>query len=133
MTPFLKEVAADLLVRLGDDLQNTAIVFNNKRPEAFLKKHLGELLGNASFSPVFFTISNFFAASSDLVVADPLKQFFILHQEFNKLLEAEGKTKLSPDQFFQMANIILSDFAEIDYDLVNAAELFYRTEGYCAD
>ncbi|RYE26763.1 MAG: hypothetical protein EOP42_20270, partial [Sphingobacteriaceae bacterium] len=84
MIPFLREVAADLIARLGDDLKEAAIIFNNKRPEAFLKKHLGELQGNASFSPAFFTVSSFFAASTNLVVADPLKQFFILHQEFNK-------------------------------------------------
>ncbi|MEX8549332.1 MAG: PD-(D/E)XK nuclease family protein [Mucilaginibacter sp.] len=128
MIPFLHEVAADLIARLGEDLKQTAIIFNNKRPEAFLKKHLGELQGNASFSPAFFTISSFFAASTNLVVADPLKQFFILHQEFNKLLIAEGKATLSPDQFFPMANIILSDFAEVDYDLVNAESLFPALE-----
>lgn len=128
MTPFLHDVAVDLISRLGDDLKNTAIIFNNKRPEAFLKKHLGELQGNASFSPAFFTISSFFAASTNLVVADPLKQFFILHQEFNKLLIAEGKTTLTPDQFFPMANIILGDFAEVDYDLVEANKLFTQLE-----
>ncbi len=128
MIPFLREVAADLIARLGDDLKEAAIIFNNKRPEAFLKKHLGELQGNASFSPAFFTISSFFAASTNLVVADPLKQFFILHLEFNKLLVAEGKPTLSPDQFFPMANIILSDFAEVDYDLVDAGPLFTQLE-----
>ncbi len=128
MIPFLHEVAADLIARLGDNLKEAAIIFNNKRPEAFLKKHLGELQGNASFSPTFFTISSFFAASTNLVVADPLKQFFILHLEFNKLLVAEGKPTLSPDQFFPMANIILSDFAEVDYDLVDAASLFTQLE-----
>ncbi|WP_299291146.1 PD-(D/E)XK nuclease family protein [uncultured Mucilaginibacter sp.] len=128
MIPFLREVAADLIARLGEDLKQAAIIFNNKRPEAFLKKHLGELQGNASFSPAFFTVSSFFAASTSLVVADPLKQFFILHQEFNKLLIAEGKATLSPDQFFPMANIILSDFAEVDYDLVNAESLFTQLE-----
>lgn len=128
MIPFLREVAANLIARLGDDLKEAAIIFNNKRPEAFLKKHLGELQGNASFSPAFFTISSFFAASTNLVVADPLKQFFILHLEFNKLLVAEGKPTLSPDQFFPMANIILSDFAEVDYDLVDAGLLFTQLE-----
>ncbi len=128
MIPFLHEVAADLIARLGDDLKDAAIIFNNKRPEAFLKKHLGGLQGNASFSPKFFTVSSFFAASASLVVADQLKQFFILHQEFNKLLITEGKPTLSPDQFFPMANIILSDFAEVDYDLVNAEALFIQLE-----
>ncbi|MGI4019892.1 MAG: PD-(D/E)XK nuclease family protein [Janthinobacterium lividum] len=128
MNPFLHDVAADLIARFGDDLKDVAIIFNNKRPEAFLKMHLGKLLGHSTWSPAFFTIQKFFAASTELVVADQLKQFFILHQEFNKLLISEGKTGLTPDQFFPMAGIILGDFSEVDYDLVDAAKLFMALE-----
>ena len=128
MNSFLKEVAADLISRFGDDLKDVAIVFNNKRPVIFLKKHLGELSGKASWSPAFFAVQEFFAKSSNRQVADQIRQFFILHQEFNKLLHAEGKPNMSPDQFFPMAEIILNDFAQIDYELVDADELFCELE-----
>ncbi len=128
MKSFLHTVAADLLTRFGDDLKDVAIVFNNKRPVLFLKKHLGELAGKSSWSPAFFTVGEFFAKSSQLKVADQFTQFFVLHRQFNRQLKAEGKEELTPDRFYPMAEIILNDFAQIDYDLVNAADLFCELE-----
>ncbi|HEY0900203.1 MAG TPA: PD-(D/E)XK nuclease family protein [Sphingobacteriaceae bacterium] len=128
MRSFLQDVAADLITRFGDDLKDVAIVFNNKRPVLFLKKHLGEQLGKSSWSPAFFTVGEFFAKSSNLVPADQIRQFFILHQQFNKLLATEGKPVLTPDQFYPLAEIILNDFAQIDYDRVDAEELFCELE-----
>ena len=43
MSSFLHSVAEDLVHRFGDDLKDIAIVFNNKRPIVFLKKHLADL------------------------------------------------------------------------------------------
>ena len=43
MKAFLKEVAEDLVERLGKDLHNAAIVFNNKRPVAYLQHHLAHI------------------------------------------------------------------------------------------
>jgi hypothetical protein len=128
MNSFLREVAADLIERFGADLKDVAIIFNNKRPITFLKKHLGELSGKAFWSPSFFTIGEFFSQSSDLLSADHIKQFFVLHQVYNKLLREEGKPEFTPDQFYPMAEIILGDFAQLDYDLINADEVFTALE-----
>jgi ATP-dependent helicase/nuclease subunit B len=124
MKSFLREVAQDLIERFGDDLKNVAIVFNNKRPVSFLKKHLGELYGKPFWSPSFFTMSEFLQQHTDLQIADPLKQFFVLHQQYQKLFNQQ----MNPDQFYPMAEIILSDYTQIDYDLVNADELFLAME-----
>lgn len=124
MKSFLKEVAADLHERFGSDLKDVAIVFNNKRPILFLKKHLGELSGKAFWSPSFFTIGQFISESSKQLVADPIQQFFLLHREFNRLLVLEGNPPVSPDVFFPMAEIILGDFSQIDYDLADSDQLF---------
>jgi ATP-dependent helicase/nuclease subunit B len=128
MKSFLNEVAADLLNRFGGDLQSVAIVFNNKRPGLFLKKHLGEQSGKSLWSPSFFTVGEFFAKSSELVVADQFTQFFTLHKEYNNLLLQEGKESIGPDKFYSMAEIILGDFSQIDYDLADADELFSELE-----
>lgn len=124
MRSFLKDVAADLHQRFGADLKDVAIVFNNKRPILFLKKHLGQLSGKAFWSPSFFTIGQFVSQSSDQLVADQIQQFFILHKEFNQLLALEGKPAVAPDVFYPMAEIILGDFSQIDYDLADADQLF---------
>ncbi|MDB5121201.1 MAG: ATP-dependent nuclease subunit [Sphingobacteriales bacterium] len=128
MNSFLREVATDLISRFGADLKDVAIIFNNKRPVTFLKKHLGELSGKAFWSPSFFTIGEFFSLATDLISADHIKQFFVLHQEFNKLLKEEGKPEFTPDQFYPMAEIILGDFSQIDYDLINPDQVFSALE-----
>jgi ATP-dependent helicase/nuclease subunit B len=124
MVSFLREVAEDLVARTGKDLHHAAVIFNNKRPVAYLQQHLAQTIGKPFWSPSFFTIQEFFALSTDLQVADGFTQFFTLYQQYNELLKKEGAKATSPDVFYPVARIILSDFAQIDNDLVNADQLF---------
>lgn len=128
MRPFLKEVAEDLVARTGKDLHHAAIIFNNKRPVAYLQHHLAQTIGKPFWSPSFYTIQEFFALSTDLQVADGFTQFFTLFQQYNNLLQKEGLKAINPDVFYPVARIILSDFAQIDNDLVNADQLFEELE-----
>lgn len=126
--PFLREVAEDLSARFGADLHHAAIIFNNKRPVAYLQHHLAAVIGKPFWSPSFFTIQEFFARSTDLQVADGFTQFFTLFQQYNLLLKKEGSGPVDPDVFYPVARIILSDFAQIDNDLVDAMKLFEELE-----
>ncbi|MCD0487155.1 PD-(D/E)XK nuclease family protein [Pedobacter sp. MC2016-14] len=130
MEPFLREVAADLVARLGGDLQHAAIVFNNKRPVAYLQNHLAEVIGKPFWSPAFYTIQEFFALSSSSKVADAFTQFFVLFQQYNKLMVQDGETPIEPAKFYPIARIILSDFAQVDSDLVDAEKLFRQLEDF---
>ena len=121
---FLYRVAAHLLERFGSDLQNVAVVFNNKRPQLFLKKYLAEITGKPLWSPYFYTIQQFFSASTSMVTASQLKQFFVLFSEYNILIEKEGKERVSADVFYPLAEIIVSDFSQIDYYLADPAKVF---------
>jgi len=121
---FLHRVATDLLDRFGNDLQHVAIVFNNKRPQLFLKKYLAEISGKPIWSPHFFTIQQFFSESSSLVCASQLKQFFVLLSEYNILLAEEGKEPVSADVFYPLAEIIVSDFSQIDYYMADPVKVF---------
>jgi len=128
MVPFLKEVADDLVARMGENLHHAAVVFNNKRPVAYLQNHLAQTIGKPFWSPSFFTIQEFFALSTDLQVADGFSQFFTLYRQYNELLKKENAKAINPDVFYPVARIILSDFAQIDNDLVNAGQLFEELE-----
>ena len=128
--PFLKEVAESLIGQLGDELQHAAIVFNNKRPVAYLQHHLAKAIGKPFWSPSFYTIQEFFALSSGRKVADAFTQFFVLHQKYNELASEEGETPIEPAKFYPIARVILSDFAQIDNDLVNAEKLFEQLEDF---
>lgn len=121
---FLYRVAKDLLDRFGDRLQDVAIVFNNKRPQLFLKKYLSEISGKPIWSPHFYTIQQFFSASTTKASASQLKQFFVLFTEYNLLLKSEGQDPVSADVFYPLAEIIVSDFSQIDYYLADPAKVF---------
>ncbi|MBC7616625.1 MAG: PD-(D/E)XK nuclease family protein [Pedobacter sp.] len=128
MRPFLQEVAEDLIDRFGVNLQNCAIIFNNKRPSAYLQKHLADLLQKPFFSPSFFTIQEFFESATNYKVADFYLQFFTLHKIYNQILVEEKLETISSHKFFPLAKIILSDFNQLDSDLVDAERLYRDLE-----
>lgn len=129
MNSFLKEVAEDLVAKFGDNVQDCAIVFNNKRPAAYLQKHLADRYQKPFWSPSFFTVQEFFAEGTDLKVADHYTQFFTLYDCYIDILKGEGIIKLpSIAKFHSIARIILGDFNQIDNDLVDADKLFTELE-----
>lgn len=124
MKPFLYRVAEDIRGRFGDNLTDVAIVFNNKRPIAYLKKHLADAYGKAIWSPQFFTIQAFFKLATDAVEVSQLTQFFYLFQLHNELLVEEGLAPETLEEFYPIAEIILSDFGELDYELVDIDQVY---------
>lgn len=124
MTPFLKSVAEDIKQRFANDLSDIAIVFNNKRPITYLKKYLAETYGQAIWSPQFFTIQEFFSQSSNSDQVSQLTQFFYLFELHNELLIKEGLAPETLEEFYPIAEIILSDFSQLDYDLVPIDHIF---------
>lgn len=130
MKAFLKEVAEDLVEKLGDDLQYAAIIFNNKRPVSYLQNHLAKIIGKPFWSPAFFTIQEFFALSSPLKTADGFTQFFTLYKKYNELALKYGDQSVEPAKFYPIARTILSDFAQVDNDLVDAGKLFEQLEDF---
>lgn len=118
MVPFLKLVAEDIQNRFGNDLSDIAIVFNNKRPITYLKKHLADTYRQAIWSPQFFTIQEFLGLSSRSEQVSQLTQFFYLFELHNELLASEGLPSESLEEFYPIAEIILSDFGQLDYDLI---------------
>lgn len=129
MKPFLKEVAESLIAKYGDGIQELTIVFNNKRPASYLQKHLADGYQKPFWSPTFLTIQEFFASVTPLKIADFYTQFFTLYDCWIELIKAEKQANLpSIAKFHAIAKIILSDFAQLDNDLVNANQLFAELE-----
>jgi len=124
MLAFLKEVSIDLVHRFGDQLTDLAIIFNSKRPEVYMKKYLAELQTRPVWSPSFLTIQDFFRQGSGLMEADKMTQIIYLHTCYTQLLLAKQQEPLTIDRFFPIAETILSDFAQIDYDLVDPQALY---------
>ena len=117
-TAFLQLVAQDIKNRFGADLSDIAVVFNNKRPITYTKKHLADTYGHAIWSPQFFTIQEFFSLSTEAEQVSQLTQFFYLYELHNDLLAKEGLEAETLEEFYPIAEVILSDFSQLDYDLV---------------
>lgn len=122
--PFLRLVAEDIKQRFGNDLSEIAIVFNNKRPITYLKKYLAEVYQQAIWSPQFFTIQEFLKQSTDKAEASALSQFFYLYELHNELLRQEGRDPETLEDFYPIAEVILSDFNQLDYELVDIDRIF---------
>ncbi|MFZ4261845.1 PD-(D/E)XK nuclease family protein [Sphingobacterium sp. HJSM2_6] len=122
--PFLRIIAEHIQQLFGSELADIAIVFNNKRPITYLKKHLVDVYQQALWSPQFFTIQEFLAKSTSKTQASPLSQFFYLYELHNDLLMQEGLEPESLEEFYPIAEIILSDFNQLDYDLVPIDQVF---------
>jgi ATP-dependent helicase/nuclease subunit B len=123
-TAFLAVVAQDIKQRFGADLSEIAIVFNNKRPITYLKRHLADTYGHAIWSPQFYTIQEFVSLASDAEQVSQLTQFFYLYELHNELLATEGYEPETLEEFYPIAEIILSDFSQLDYDLVNIDHIY---------
>lgn len=123
-TAFLALVAEDIKQRFGKNLSEIAIVFNNKRPVTYLKKHLADTYGHAIWSPQFYTIQEFFSLASNAEQVSQLTQFFYLYELHNELLAKEGHEPETLEEFYPIAEIILSDFGQLDYDLANIDQIY---------
>lgn len=123
-TAFLAGVAEDIKQRFGTDLSEIAVVFNNKRPITYLKKHLADTYGHAIWSPQFYTIQEFFSLASEAEQVSQLTQFFYLYELHNELLGKEGHEPETLEEFYPIAEIILSDFSQLDYDVVNIDHIY---------
>lgn len=121
---FLQQVAVDLKNRFGDDISDIAVIFNNNRPITYLKKYLADVYQKAFWSPHFFTIQDFFESSSSLEPAGQITQFFYLYELHNQLLEKEGLQAETLEEFFPIGETILSDFGQIDYELVPVDHIY---------
>src|SRR5690606_35217042 len=83
-----------------------------------------EVYGKAIWSPQFFTIQSFFKQSTDASEASPLSQFFYLFELHNELLIAEGSEPETLEDFYPIAEIILRDFGQLDYELVDVDQIY---------
>lgn len=129
MTPFLKYVAHDIYTRAQGDLAHTVIVFPGKRAGLFFNRFLlEESQGKPLFAPTCLTLDELFGQLTDLRPDDPIRLVCLLHHIF---CEATGRNE-SIDSFYAWGQLLLSDFDDIDKNLVEARGLFTNLNDYQA-
>ncbi|MBQ8500997.1 MAG: PD-(D/E)XK nuclease family protein [Bacteroides sp.] len=120
MKSFLKSVAQDLYTKMGGDLSHTAVVFPNKRARLFFNEHLAAESEGPMWSPTYISIAELFQQMSALKVGDPIK----LVAELYKIFIQKTGSQETLDDFYFWGELLISDFDDLDKNLVNADQLF---------
>ena len=124
---FLQTVAKDILAKHGaDGLTDVAVVFPNKRASLFLNQALYAQTGKPLWSPAYFTISDLFRHHSSLMVPDQITLIFKLYNIYTSIT---GSSE-SLDHFYSWGQLMLSDFDDLDKNLVDADKLFINLEAW---
>ena len=117
---FLKYVAQDLIAKFGQDLSRVAVVFPNKRASLFMNEQLACLSDRPIWSPSYITISDLFRHHSHLTVGDSIKLICDLHKSFSACTGSDETL----DKFYGWGQLLLSDFDDIDKNMVDADKVF---------
>lgn len=120
MTTFLQIVAKDLHAKIGNDLSRIAIVFPNKRASLFFNEHLAQESDRPLWSPAYLSISELFQQLSTQQLGDQIR----LVCELYKVFRQETKSEESLDDFYFWGELLISDFDDVDKNLVDAQQLF---------
>lgn len=120
MEAFLKITAKDLYKRFGMDLSRVAVIFPNKRASLFFNEYLANEASAPVWSPAYLSISELIQQLSPLQTGDPIK----LVCELYKIFIQETKSEESLDDFYFWGELLISDFDDVDKNMVDAGRLF---------
>ena len=131
MVPFLKQVAEQILRENPGTTDRVLVVFNNHRPELFLREHFKELSskqGGAFFLPQTMVIDDLVAQMGGLEVVPNEFLLFELYRIHTELEGDERKYKTF-EEFIPFGDLMLADFSEVDRYMVDARDLFHNLHG----
>lgn len=121
---FLEMIAEDLHQRFGNDLSEVALVFPNKRAQLFFNDYLSMQEDTPIWTPAFVSIDSLLSAGTKLQLADPIMLVCLLYRIY---IDLTG-SKESLDDFYFWGELLLSDFDDLDKQLVEADRLFRNLE-----
>ena len=120
MNPFLYSVAQAFYSREGESIKNNTFVFPSRRAELFFIKYLSQISGKPIFSPNTITIDDFISQLSGYAPADRIEMLFLLYDNYIKI----SNSNETFDDFYYWADILLTDFDDVDKYLVDASKIF---------
>lgn len=120
MQSFLQLVAHDLYTKIGNDLSRTVLVFPNKRANLFFNEYLAGESDLPIWSPAAMSISDLLQKLSAQKTGDPIR----LVCELYKVFKEETQSQETLDDFYFWGELLISDFDDVDKNLVDADKLF---------
>jgi len=120
MNSFIYRIAQAYYTQQNENVSNFTFVFPNRRAGIFFQYYLSKIADKAIFSPEIMTINDCFSMASSWQTADRLSNLFRLYNIFK---EHSGSEETF-DTFVFWAEMLLSDFDDVDKYLVDAKQLF---------
>lgn len=123
MKSFLEETAETLVKKYGNDLSQISIIFNNRRSGIYFKRSLEAAVNGACFLPQIISMDDYIQKVSGMTIVPHEYLLFELYDIHTKIGVANNRYKTF-ESFISFAEMMLSDFSEIDLYKVNAKDLF---------
>ena len=120
MQSFLQLVAHDQYAKIGNVLSRTVLIFPNKRANLFFNEYLAGESDQPIWSPAAMSISDLFQKLSVQKTGDPIR----LVCELYKVFKEETESQETLDDFYFWGELLISDFDDVDKNLVDADKLF---------
>lgn len=120
MDTFLELVAESLYKQFGENLNQVAVIFPNKRASLFFNEYLAKQANHPVWAPTYMSISELFQELSPLQIGDPIQLVCELYSVFKKNTESTETL----DDFYFWGELLISDFDDVDKNLVDATKLF---------
>ena len=124
MSTFLQKIAQQIVDENPNGLLDVAVVFNNWRPSQFLTKELTALHREPFFLPSILRMDDIV---STLCKCETVPHEFLLYELYRthvKLNETKGEPTEPFEDFLSTAEVMLSDFSEVDLYMADAQGLF---------
>ncbi len=120
MKPFLESFSEYIVANYLDEFSNSCVIFPSRRAGVFFQKQLASKINKTCWLPKITTLNEFISEISAIQPADQLQLIYKLYQVFC------SKTGINEsfDEFYFWGQVILSDFNEVDKELVDAHKLF---------
>jgi len=125
MKTFLQLVAEDLYDKIGHEMEETAVVFPNKRASLFFNEYLAQRAGRPIWAPTFISISELFREMTTLQAADSITLVCELYKVYKEVTGSQE----SLDDFYFWGELLISDFDDVDKNKVDAKRLFSNLQG----
>lgn len=133
MTPFLKQIAGKYFAD-PENLSGTLFVLPSRRAVVFFYKYLSQVANENGKAPVIMpsalTMDEFILGLCDVRKADRITQILELYSCYSAVCVENGHQADSLDDFIFWADMILSDFNDIDKYLVDAKNLLRNIAEY---
>lgn len=123
MKTFIQQSAEKIQLAHGNNLSNLLVLMPNQRSCIYFKNALQQLAERAIITPEISTLQNWLLSKSDLALADNIELITLL---YNCHQQIGGSLML--DEFIGIANIMLTDFDELDLQMCDSKRFFKNLE-----